>query len=117
MKKRDVAVVLILSIFTCGIYSIYWFYVTANDLNREDTDGQPLENYILCILLSIITCGIFGIYWFYKFFKKVDAVTGNDEWVVSFLLSVLLTGLIGCVIAQNSINLYLDKGGNNTINI
>lgn len=104
MQKRDVIVVILLSIITCGIYSIYWFYVTAESLNREDSNGEPLMNYILAILLSIVTCGIFGIYWEYKFFKKSDVVTRQDNWIVSLLLSIFFTPIVGMAITQSAIN-------------
>ncbi len=103
MKNRNVALVVLFSILTCGIYSIYWFYVTAEDLNMEDPD-DPLMNYILALLLGIITCGIFTIYWEYKFFKKVDAVTGEDNTLINLLLSILLTPIVGMAISQNSLN-------------
>ena len=103
MKNRNVALVVLFSILTCGIYSIYWLYVTAEDLNMEDPD-DPLMNYILALLLGIITCGIFTIYWEYKFFKKVDAVTGEDNTLINLLLSILLTPIVGMAISQNSLN-------------
>lgn len=104
MIKRSVINVILFSILTCGIYSIYWFYVTAEELNSAERTQEPLMNYIVALLLGIITCGIFEIYWTYKFFKKVDAYTGKDNWLVNFLLSIFLTPVVGMALAQDNIN-------------
>lgn len=40
MKQRSVATVIILSIVTCGIYALYWLYVTAEDLENEGQTGS-----------------------------------------------------------------------------
>ena len=103
MKERSVVSVLLLSIFTCGIYDIYWTYVMAEDLNEREPE-DPLMNYILSILLSIITCGIYGIYWLYKFYKKIDSVTGEDNFVLNFILSLIGLSLVSTCIVQNSVN-------------
>lgn len=33
IQQRNIAVCIILSIVTCGIYGIYWFIVLSNDTN------------------------------------------------------------------------------------
>ncbi|MDE7213454.1 MAG: DUF4234 domain-containing protein, partial [Anaeroplasmataceae bacterium] len=63
MQKREIVTVILLSIFTCGIYALYWNYTTAEALNNEVEDGEPLRNYIVAILLGVITCGIYLLYW------------------------------------------------------
>lgn len=103
MKERSVVSVLLLTIFTCGIYGIYWTYVMTEDLNEREPE-DPLMNYILSILLSIITCGIYGIYWLYKFYKKIDSVTGEDNFVLNFILSLIGLNLVSTCIVQNSVN-------------
>ncbi len=35
LKNRSVAVVIILSIVTCGIYSLYWLWTTIDALDKE----------------------------------------------------------------------------------
>ena len=34
IKKRSVALAIILSIVTCGIYAIYWQVCLVNDMNK-----------------------------------------------------------------------------------
>ena len=103
MTKRGVVYVILLSIITCGIYAIYWTYVTALELNSRDRN-EPLTNYFVAILLSIITCGIYGIYWMYKFYKKADIVTGENNIVINFILYFFTGGIVSMAIMQSSFN-------------
>lgn len=109
MKIRSVVSVILLSIFTCGIYSIYWTYVMAEDLNQKEPK-DPLMNYILAILLGFVTCGIYTIYWMYKFYKKLDSVTGENNCVLNLILTLLFSSIVGSAIAQSSVNNMLQKG-------
>lgn len=103
MTRRDVFLVIFYSIITCGIYSIYWFYRTTEELNQFEKN-EPLQNYIVAILLSIVTCGIYGIYWMYKFYRKVDNVTRENNCIINLVLSLFFSGLVGMAIVQNSLN-------------
>ena len=103
MTNRSIVTVIILSLVTCGIYTIYWTYVSAQELNNKESEN-PLTNYIIAILLSVITCGIYGIYWWFKFYKKVDSVTGEDNFLVNFILMFFGLSIVSMAIAQNSFN-------------
>ena len=62
--NRSFWVYLLLSIVTCGLYSIYFWYVYVEDLNTIFYgDGEDSPNYIIVLLLSWVTCGIYGVYW------------------------------------------------------
>lgn len=62
MKNRNIAVAIILSFITCGLYAIYWFICLTNDSNQmSDTDKTASGG--VAFILSIITCGIYGLYW------------------------------------------------------
>lgn len=67
IKQRSLWTYILLTIITCGIYSLYFFYRYTQDLNAVcQGDGQESPNYILVFLLSLITCGIYRYYWLYK---------------------------------------------------
>ena len=40
LKNRSVALVIILSLVTCGIYGLYWIYVTAEALENNGRAGN-----------------------------------------------------------------------------
>lgn len=103
MTKREVMSVIFLSVFTCGIYAIYWYYVTAEELNRVEPN-EPITNYILAIVFGIFSCGLYLIYWHYKFYKKIDVVTGETNMIINFVLSLLGLSIVSQAIVQSSIN-------------
>ena len=54
--NRSFWVYLLLSIVTCGLYSIYFWYVYVEDLNTIFYgDGEDSPNYIIVLLLSWVT--------------------------------------------------------------
>lgn len=56
---RGLASYIILSIITCGIYSYYFIYKMAHDVNIAcDGDGENTSGLVAFVLLSLITCGI-----------------------------------------------------------
>ncbi len=116
MNKREVISVILLSIFTCGIYSIYWYYVTTEEMNDEDKTGENLQNFLVALLLSIVTCGIYGIYWYYKFYKKADYVVESDNYIICFILQIIGFGIVSQAITQSAINSYIERK-NNLINL
>lgn len=67
IKQRSLAVLILLSLVTCGIYAIVFFYQYTEDVNKIcHGDGKSSMSYILVCLLSVITCGIYWFYWLYQ---------------------------------------------------
>ena len=59
-KNRSVATVIILSIVTCGIYMLYWFWVAINELyNAGHKSIADLSPVIQFILMFFYVGGIF----------------------------------------------------------
>ena len=77
VKQRNIALCVIFSIITFGIYGIYWFICLTNDAN-ELAPEEATASGGMAILFTIITCGIYSIYWVYKQGKKIDAAKGGD---------------------------------------
>ena len=71
---RGLASYILLSIITCGIYSYYFIYKMAHDVNVAcDGDGEQTSGLVAFILLSIITCGIYSWFWYYKLGNRLCA--------------------------------------------
>ncbi|MGL4737962.1 MAG: DUF4234 domain-containing protein [Cellulosilyticaceae bacterium] len=106
--KRDVAVVVILTIVTCGIYSLYWMYVTHEEVNaylsEQDLSGA------LVVLLSLITCGIYGWIWYYQLGQKIQKAQikatgyGNDDSVLYLILAIFGFSIVSQAIGQHNLN-------------
>jgi len=105
MKNRSIAVAIILTLITCGIYGIYWIAVVNNDINTitghpEDTSGG------MVVLLSIVTCGIYALYWNYKMGAKIDEMNGgsSSNAIVFLLLSIFGLSIVGIALMQDFVN-------------
>lgn len=50
LKNRNIALVIVLSLVTCGIYSLYWTYVTMDALDKEgQASNMPvIAQFLLC---------------------------------------------------------------------
>jgi hypothetical protein len=99
IPKRSLGLLIIFSLLTLGIYSIYWWYKYAEDVNRiAEGDGEHTTNYLLCIVFSFLTLGIYGLYWQYKianriYFNATRYGTQVAESGSTILLWILLGGL------------------------
>lgn len=109
--NRSIALSIVLSIVTCGIYSIYWFVVLTDEINREKMEYAGELSGIACFLLALITCNIYGIYWAYKTGEKLDTIkaergvpTGRDSNILYLILELLGFNVIVLALAQNEMN-------------
>lgn len=94
IKQRSIAVAIILSIVTCGIYGLYWLVCLNDEVNAltrsDDTSGGVV------LLLSIVTCGIYSLYWLYKTGEKVEMLKAQRGAAASSSgLLFLILGLFG----------------------
>ncbi len=101
MKQRNIAMGIIFSILTCGIYSIVWLWMLNNELrvanNKTLNSGTNL-------LLSIVTCGIYFIVWMYFLGREIEEAGGKDNGVLFAVLSVFGLAIVSLGIAQHEVN-------------
>ena len=109
IKKRNVAVAILLSIVTCGIYAIYWQVCLVNDVNKVKED-ENAKSGIVVFLLSLVTCTIYWLYWVFKTGECIDsAKTANgtptsSRGLVYLLLSIFGLGIVAMAILQSDLN-------------
>lgn len=108
VQQRNIAVCIILSIITCGIYGIYWFVCLTNDANTvSETAGTSGG---VAFLLTLVTCGIYGLYWMYKQGEKLDAakakkgMPASNSGILYLILGIFGLGIISYALMQDSIN-------------
>jgi hypothetical protein len=109
IKKRDIAVTVILSIVTCGIYGLIWFFNLVNDLNTAAlTPNDKTPGMIL--LLTIVTCGIYGMIWLYNAGDKVDKIrkmngeSSSNSNVLYLVLSIFGLAIVAYCLIQSELN-------------
>ena len=110
IKERNIAVSIVLSIITCGIYGIYWFVVLTNETN--EAAGVQGTSGGVAFLLTLITCGIYGIYWAYKQGEKLDQATGksSSNSILYLVLELIGLGIIAYALMQNELNKIAQNG-------
>jgi phosphotransferase system glucose/maltose/N-acetylglucosamine-specific IIC component len=109
-KTRDPVMVIVLSIITCGIYGLYWFYTTMVDLNG--TLGEERLNPVLMLVVCII-CTPVLYYVLYKIDQGLAEVSQKEgiyykENFILWLLLVLLLG-VGVFVAYYQITGTFNK--------
>lgn len=108
IQQRNIAVCIILSIVTCGIYDLYWLVCLTNDTNTAagTTDGTSGG---MVLLLTIVTCNIYSLYWGYKQGEKIDiakqkkGMPSSDSNVL-YLLLCLFVPVVAWALMQNELN-------------
>ena len=98
MKKRNIALAIVFTIITFGIYGIYWFVSLANDSNRMNS-AEATASGGMAVLFTIITFGIYSFYWAYKLGKKV-----GDSGALYLVLNLFGLGIVNYALAQSKIN-------------
>lgn len=95
MRNRSVIMVIILSFITFGIYSLYWFVSTKDEMNQL---GADIPTGWLIIIPFV------NLWWMWKYSEGVEQVSrGKLGGAVTFLLLWLL-GVIGMAIVQATFN-------------
>lgn len=111
VKEKNIALCVILSLVTCGIYGIYWFVTLTDDTNT--ISGEEGTSGIVAFLLTLVTCGIYGLYWAYKCGEKIDNAHQNRGEAASnggvlYLILYIFGGIIAYALIQNEVNKFAD---------
>ena len=109
IERRNIAVCIVLTLVTCGIYGIYWIVCLTNDVNTVSGDVNGTSGGMV-VLLTIVTCGIYGIYWAYKQGEKLDFTKNNrgipssNSGVLYLILQIFGFEIIAYALMQNELN-------------
>ncbi len=118
LQKKNIAVYIILSIVTCGIFGMYWLVVLNNDCNTVANEPNGTSGGIV-LLLTIVTCGIYGIYWCYKMGQNLDIAYQNrgmapsNKSVILLVLAIFGLAIVSYAIIQDDVNKIIDIDSNN----
>lgn len=109
VQKRDIVISILLSLVTCGLYSIYWI-ITMTDDAKILTQDSRLKSGGMTYLLIIITCGIYGFFWAYNLgkalsdYKRKLGKASEDHGVLYLILYLLAFSIVVVALAQSVIN-------------
>ena len=99
VKNRSIALSIILSIITCGIYGLFWYAFMVDDANKVSGEYDSTSGG-LTILYSLLTCGLYKIYWSYKVGKQLYNAGSNcgkdisDNSILYLILSLFGLSII-----------------------
>lgn len=110
---RDMLIHVLLLIFTCGIYQLYWIYKTTQYLNDID-DYHPTQNPLAQLLLCMFV-PFYQVYWVYINAKRIDYVANgrgieSDITLISFVLAFFV--MIGSSILMQDMLNQIESQGN-----
>ncbi len=116
IKKKSIGLCILFSIITCGIYSLYWIYCLADDINKIDPEEAGTSAGMV-LLFTIITCGLYTLYWYYKVGTRINKIhqRNNDPsgslHILYLALGIFGLGIINWALIQSELNNYSDRGG------
>lgn len=111
VKNRSIALSIILSIITCGIYGLFWYAFMVDDANKVSGEYDSTSGG-LTILYSLLTCGLYKIYWSYKVGKQLYNAGSNcgkdisDNSILYLILSLFGLSIISDALIQNDLNSF-----------
>ena len=111
IKEKNIAVSVILSIVTCGIYQFIWMSDLTNDVDSISQNPDKRSGGMV-VLLSIITCGLYTIYWWYKNGQLMEDannktnVASTSNAVLFLILSLFSFGWLNFILIQMDVNKY-----------
>ena len=111
VQRKNIAVAIILSIVTCGIYGIIWFININDDVNRVSGNTGATSGGV-AFLLPIVTCNIYGLYWMYKMGERLDTAAAQhnqapqSRGMLYLLLSFFGLSIVSYALMQDSLNSY-----------
>ncbi|MBD3920541.1 DUF4234 domain-containing protein [Paenibacillus sp. PR3] len=108
VTQRNIAVSIILTLITCGIYGIYWFIVLTNDVGKLSGDHNFTGGKHF--LLTLVTCGIWSYVWAYQVGKQVQeaqrqrGMIASDNSILYLVLNFFGLGIVTYAIVQLDVN-------------
>ena len=104
----DIALGIILSIVTCGIYNVLWNKKQMEAMN--ELLGREEYQFTRWLLLCLVTCGIYHIYYEYKMGSDLETILqqegrpNNMLAILGLCLSCFGLTIVADAIYQQEIN-------------
>jgi hypothetical protein len=107
--RVEIAVGIVLSLLTCGLYNVYWNYREMEAVNA--LLGRREFDFVHWLLLTLVTCGLYHIYYEYRMGSEIQGWLTEHGRPVSpnlalmgLLLSVFGLTVIADAVYQHELN-------------
>ena len=117
LQSKNIVTCIILSIVTCGFYSLYWLYCLVSDINAISEDPNAMSP-VLVIVLSMVTCGLYFLYWVYKAGSLLDQKmietgrTAESRSILYVVLALFGLAIVTYALMQDTINKLAESDSN-----
>ncbi|WP_457549927.1 DUF4234 domain-containing protein [Archaeoglobus sp.] len=95
VKRRNIVKIYVLGIVTLGIYFLYWFWKSKQDINELGGNVPPA--WMLLIPIA-------NIYWLYKYAEAFSKYVKKDNNAVLWFLLFWFVTIIAPAIVQSELN-------------
>ncbi len=114
MKKKNIALYIILNIVTLGIYRFFFWYKWTKDVDKLcDGDDKESANYFLVLLLNVFSLGINAPIWNYqmaeRLYQKADDYGVEIKHGGLFIMIWKLIPFVGSFVANIIKIVYINK--------
>jgi len=100
MQKRNIVTMILLFLFTFGIYPIIWTCKFQGELKAKTGAGFGAVAHFFMLL---ITFGIYGLYWQYAAGKRLAKLGAQDRSILYLVLGIFF-GIINPFLMQLQAN-------------
>lgn len=108
IEEKSIALCIIFSIITCGIYYIYWFYTLSKRIKLLNQEYPSCAGEVLLYFLI----PFYNLYWMYTRARKTMEASirywhynrVSDEGVAYLLLTLFGFGIVAVALMQNNFN-------------
>lgn len=114
MKRRNLAICMILDVITLGLYGFYWMTRIADDTNVLAGPEKRISG-VKVLLFGFITCGIYIYFWAWRMGKllagaRIDRGFPPRNCKVEFLIWMFVAPPVSLALMQNEINKLNEPG-------
>lgn len=107
--EDNIALGIILSIVTCGLYNLWWNNRQMAALNK--LLGREEYSFVVWLVLAIVTCGLYHLYYEYKMGSHLKQIMHDNGYEVNDNLAIL-----GLVLSVFGLSVVCDAVYQNEIN-
>ena len=112
LTKRSVASVVLLTIITCGIYGVWWTWVTCKAMQEQGkiTRIPPVLTVLMMLFYSGVGGALLGLDADDNLnaIKEMHGMPKTDNKVLWIILGVIIP-IVVMALVQNEINQMIDK--------
>lgn len=110
--RRELITAVFLSIFTFGLYGIWWNVCLHREVSALAKVDKPISGWLV-IFLTLITFGAFYLFWIWRMGERCAQIKNSPNgfgWSVGFILCALYgVPVVAWCVMQHTLNEAVEK--------